>query len=178
MQFSAIWDQTILRRSTASFDLAHHKQKSWTGRIDKQLLNSHKRSRLWCGLVPRCHFSLFLLSRGTTQSSISSADIDWDHNKPIILNMDFSKYGDPALEWTSYVLAHPIIDQPWTKPSEEETLTEIHISGNNARAAHDEITSKAHRLEGKFSSQDVMIATRDGSSIPLRIYTPNDTPSP
>lgn len=92
--------------------------------------------------------------------------------------MDFLKYGEPASEWTSYVLAHPIIDQPWARPSEEETLTEMHIAGNNARVAHDEVTLKAHCLEGKFSSQDVMVATRDGSSIPLRIYTPKDTPSP
>lgn len=106
-----------------------------------------------------------------------SADIDWDH-KPIVLNMDFSKYGKPSSEWTSYVLAHPIIDQPWTRPSEKQTLAEMHIAGNNARAAHDEITLKAHHLEGKFSSQDMSVKARDGSSIPLRIYTPNDTPSP
>lgn len=92
--------------------------------------------------------------------------------------MNFSQYGEPASEWTSYVLAHPIIDQPWTRPSEEETLTEMHIAGNKARAAHDQLTLKAHDLEGKFSSQDVMVETRDGSSIPLRIYNPNDSPSP
>lgn len=107
-----------------------------------------------------------------------SADIDWDHNKPIVLNTDFSKYGEPASEWTSYVLAHPIIDQPWTRPSEVETLTEMHIAGNNARAAHDEVTLKTHHVEGKFSSQDMSVNARDGSSILLRIYTPNDTPSP
>ncbi|KUL88621.1 hypothetical protein ZTR_05244 [Talaromyces verruculosus] len=92
--------------------------------------------------------------------------------------MDFSKYGEPVPEWTSYVLAHPIIDQPWTRPSEEQTLAEMHIAGNNARAAHDEITLKAHHLVGKFSSQDMSVKARDGSSIPLRIYTPNDTSSP
>ncbi|GAM42800.1 lipase [Talaromyces pinophilus] len=92
--------------------------------------------------------------------------------------MDFSRYGEPASEWSSYVLAHPIIDQPWTRPSEEETLAEMHIAGNNARAAHDETTLKAHHLEGKSSSQDMSVEARDGSSIPLRIYTPNDTPSP
>jgi predicted acyl esterase len=91
--------------------------------------------------------------------------------------MDFSQYGEPASEWTSYVLAYPIIEQPWAKPSEQESLTDMHIAGNNARAAHDQVTLKAHDLEGKFSSQDVMVETRDGSSVPLRIYTPNGTAS-
>ena len=92
--------------------------------------------------------------------------------------MDFSKYGELVSEWTSYVLAHPIINQPWTRPSEEESLTEMHIAGNNARAALDQLALKARDLEGKFTSQDFMVETRDGSSIPLRIYTPNDALSP
>ncbi|EED21442.1 lipase/esterase, putative [Talaromyces stipitatus ATCC 10500] len=92
--------------------------------------------------------------------------------------MDFSNYGEPASEWTSYLYAHPIINQPWTKPSEEESLTEMHITGTNARAAHDQVKLKAHGLEGKFSCQDYEVGTRDGSSIPLRLYTPIGTPSP
>ncbi|EEA25559.1 lipase, putative [Talaromyces marneffei ATCC 18224] len=91
--------------------------------------------------------------------------------------MDFSQYGEPAPEWTSYVSAHPIIDQPWIRPPEGESLTEMHIAGNNARAAHDLVILKAHGLEGKYSSQDVMVETRHGSTIPLRIYIPNVTPA-
>ncbi|KAF5017082.1 hypothetical protein F66182_11040, partial [Fusarium sp. NRRL 66182] len=54
----------------------------------------------------------------------------------------------------------------------------MHIAGNNARAALDQLALKARDLEGKFTSQDFMVETRDGSSIPLRIYTPNDALSP
>ncbi|KAL3708228.1 hypothetical protein TMatcc_006212 [Talaromyces marneffei ATCC 18224] len=101
----------------------------------------------------------------------------WGDNKTIYQSMDFSQYGEPAPEWTSYVSAHPIIDQPWIRPPEGESLTEMHIAGNNARAAHDLVILKAHGLEGKYSSQDVMVETRHGSTIPLRIYIPNVTPA-
>lgn len=123
-------------------------------------------------------FSIALSAPGYHQTVDFTTTIDWDHNKPIAQDMDFSQYGGLALEWKSYVHAHPMIDQPWTRPSEEETLTGMHIAGNNARAAHDQLTLKAHDLEGKSSSQDAIMQTRDGSSIRLRIYNSNDTPSP
>ncbi|OKL62732.1 hypothetical protein UA08_01136 [Talaromyces atroroseus] len=66
------------------------------------------------------------------------------------------------------------INQGWTKP--DESLEEMHISGTAVRAESDSEKLKASGLEGKFTFQDHKVTTRDGSSIPLRIYTPNTTP--
>ncbi|KAM3069010.1 hypothetical protein ACMFMF_008977 [Clarireedia jacksonii] len=89
--------------------------------------------------------------------------------------MDFSQYGEPSEEWTSFVDSHPIIDQGWSKP--DQSLNEMHTSGNAFRAAHDSEKLKASGLEGKFKTQVYTVPTRDGSSIPLKIYLP-EVPTP
>jgi hypothetical protein len=85
--------------------------------------------------------------------------------------MDFSKYGEASEEWTSFVSAHSMINQGWSKP--DQSLHEMHVEGNAGRAALDTAKLKASGLEGKFMSQAHAIPTRDGSSIPSKIYTPN-----
>jgi hypothetical protein len=89
--------------------------------------------------------------------------------------MDFSKYGKPSEEWTSFVSAHPMLNQGWSKP--EQSLKEMRASGNGIRAALDSEKLKASGLEGKFSTQVHFPRARDGSSIPLKIYIP-DQPAP
>jgi hypothetical protein len=86
--------------------------------------------------------------------------------------MDFSKFGEASEEWTSYVSAHPIIDQSWSKT--DETLAEMHASGSAIRAELDREKLNASGLEGKFIAHDHEATARDGSTIPLRIYSTKD----
>ncbi len=85
--------------------------------------------------------------------------------------MDFSQYGEASAEWTSYVAAHPIIDQGWSKP--DQSLAEMYATGTKFRTAQDRERLKASGLEGTFTTQDHEVATRDGATIPLRVYIPN-----
>ena len=85
--------------------------------------------------------------------------------------MDFSRYGEATEEWTSFMSAHPIIVQGWDKP--DQSLTEMYTSGTNYRAAHDQLKLRASGVAGKFTTQDHKVPTRDGLSIPLRLYAPN-----
>lgn len=71
--------------------------------------------------------------------------------------MDFSQYGEASEEWTSYVSAHPIIDQGWSKP--DQSLEEMYATGTAFRAAQDRERLKASDLEGTFTTQDHKVMT-------------------
>lgn len=83
--------------------------------------------------------------------------------------MDFSHYSEPTEEWTSYVCAHPIIVQGGTQSDQS-------LSATASRAAHDNERFRASSLEGKFNTEDHKVRTRDGLTIPIRLYAPKDAP--
>ena len=89
--------------------------------------------------------------------------------------MDFSPYGEATEEWTSYVSAHPKILQAETA-SPAPSLAEMHASTTATRSTQDRENLKESGLEGKVTTRDYQVATRDGSSILLRLYAPNGAP--